>query len=209
MARKLSRRETILVAVLGTAAVWAVWTQATKEITPAGGGEAGGSAAAPADLKAPSVRMDLLTTETVAYGGGGRDLFQYAIRPPSEAELRRRREEQERLQRQAEIEAQARAEAAARAAQDAALRAEEVRKNPPKPPPPPINLRYLGYFGRKEDKIAAFEDGEQVLVAKKGEIVKGQFVVVEVRYESVLMGYTNPQFRNETRELAMAPAPAR
>jgi len=209
MARKLSSREKMLAFVLVAAAAWVVWSQATKQIGPGStdlGVEKGKEASISA---APVVRMDLLERHSEAFDGGRRDLFQYSVRPPTAAEIRARREEEERQRRQAEIEAKAQAEAAARMAAEREQRAKEIALNPPRPAAPPIQLKYLGYFGPQKDKIAAFEDGEEVLVAKQGDIVKGQFRVVEIRYESVVMGYTNPQFKTETRELAMAPAAPR
>jgi hypothetical protein len=209
MARQLSGREKGLALLLVGATAWVVWSQATKQIGPSSADIAIEKAKEASVESAPVVRMDLLERESDSFDGGRRDLFQYSVRPPTAAELRARRDEEERERLRRELEAKANAEAAARMAEDRERRAKELAINPPKPPAPPIQLKYLGYFGPKTDKIAAFEDGEEVLVAKQGDIVKGQFRVVEIRYESVVMGYTNPQFRNETRELAMAPAAPR
>ena len=71
--------------------------------------------------------------------------------------------------------------------------------------PPPINLKYTGYIGPKNDKCAVFEDGDEQIVVKKGEVVKGQFRVLEIKGETVLMGFTNPAFKNDTRELSLSP----
>ena len=38
-----------------------------------------------------------------------------------------------------------------------------------------------------------FQDGDEQFVVKKGEVVKGQFRVLEIKGETVLMGYTNPK----------------
>ena len=66
-----------------------------------------------------------------------------------------------------------------------------------------MDLRYLGYLGPKDDRIAVFEDGTELLVARRGEIVKQQFRVLEVKWETVVMGYVKPEFKGQTREIAM------
>jgi len=82
-------------------------------------------------------------------------------------------------------------------------------KPPPPPPPPPvevvtapppppvdpgpqlpeIDLTYLGSFGPKERRIAVLTNGDTIYNAVEGDIVKGQFVVDQIGYESVDLGY--------------------
>jgi hypothetical protein len=69
--------------------------------------------------------------------------------------------------------------------------------------PPTINFKYLGYLGPKNDKIAVFEDGEGMLLARFGETVEKEFTVVEFKYESVVMGYVDTRFKDMTTELNM------
>lgn len=81
-----------------------------------------------------------------------------------------------------------------------------VNRDPPagghyRPQPPAITLTYLGFLGPKENRIAVFEDGQEMLLAKKGEVVKQQFRVVDFGYETVVMGYVDERFRGETQEL--------
>ncbi len=142
--------------------------------------------------------MDLLAARAEAYDANGRDLFKYSQRPPSAEEVRRSREEAARRQKEMEEANQRAALAAARWQQEEKERVKEavLHPQPPPPPaPPPIDLRYLGYLGPKDDRIAVFEDGKNLLVARKGEVVKDQFRVVEVKWETVVLGFVRAEFK--------------
>jgi hypothetical protein len=203
----MSRREVLLASALAVAAVGYLWIRSGKTSQEAAAAAAASRARGEVvAATAPVVRMDLLDRPAASYDGGGRDLFQYSVRPPSAEEVRQRELEAKRQREQAELEARLRAEAAAREQEQARVRAVEIAKNPPKPPPPPINLKYVGFVGPKDDKVAVFEDGDDLVVAKKGEVVKGQFRVVDIKFEAVVMGYTRPEFKDATRELTLSPA---
>ena len=64
---------------------------------------------------------------------------------------------------------------------------------PPQPsaplPPPPINLKYYGYSTKNSDgeKKAFFLDGDDIIVASEGEIIKKQYKVVRINSTSVQM----------------------
>ncbi len=206
MARKLSARETVLFVLLGVAGVAYLWYATKPGGAPsaaAARAEEGGRKPAGLD-KPPVVRMDLLAHDAPEQEAGIRDLFKYSPRPPSAAEVARLR-----------AEAAARAAAAKRAAEQAAILAEQQRKAdeerakeavlhpqpPPPPQPPPINVRYLGYLGPKDDKIAVFEDGKDMALARKGEIVASQFRVVDIKSQTVVMGFVRPEFKGQTREI--------
>ncbi len=69
-----------------------------------------------------------------------------------------------------------------------------VKPPPPPPPPgpppaPPINLKYYGYSTKRTDgeKKAFFLDGEEIIVAAEGEIIKKQYKVVKIGVNSVQM----------------------
>ncbi len=206
MARKVTGREAGLLIALGAAVVVYLWYGSRPDASTAlGTVAAGGRAAAGTVDRAPAVRMDLLARRAAEYDPQGRDLFKYAVRPPTAEELRLQREAAERQRKLLEMEAKARLEAAERDREAAAIQAIDLAKNPPKPQPPVIALKYVGYMGPKHDKIAVFNDGDEVIVAKRGETVKGQFTVVEIKFESVVMGYTRPEFSDMTRELPLAP----
>jgi hypothetical protein len=207
MARTLSGREKRLLGALAAATALFVWWQWSGDapVSPQGSGAAVADAGA---LDAPPrVRMDLLARQAEVYDGKGRDLFKYAPRPPSPAELRRLRAEAEAARR-AEEEARKRAEEEARRrAEEEARRQEEYARNPPPPPkpqPPAITFRYIGNFGPKEERIVAFDDGKGVFVARVGEIVREQFRVVDVKHNAVVMGYTRPEFQSQVKELPLS-----
>jgi hypothetical protein len=207
MARKMSSREGVLLGVLAAVAIGYFWMTSGPP-----GGVAGAKKAVAARkgkfeaARAPVVRMDLLTAKTETYDDRGRDLFKYSQRPPSATEVRRLREEARLRQREMEEAAKAAAAEAVKRQQEAQVRAQEIALHPPPPPPPTppqITLRYLGYLGPKDGRIAVFEDGNELLVARKGEVVKEQFRVLDVKWETVVMGYVKPEFKGMSQELAM------
>ena len=207
MARKLSAREGTLLVALAVAGVGYLWlTSGPEEGKHAAAARSGGAAKAKGEGAPPTVRVDLLVARAEAYDANGRDLFKYSQRPPSAEEVRRLREEAARRQKEMEEANQRAALEAARRQQEEADRVKEavLHPQPPPPPaPPPIDLRYLGYLGPKDDRIAVFEDGKDLVVARKGEVVKDQFRVVEVKWETVVMGFVRAEFKGQTRELAM------
>lgn len=210
MARKLSRREAGLLTVLVAALLAYLWylsgsgpkTPASKAVS-----KQGTVAQKKASDRPPVVRMDLLTAKVEEYDPGGRDLFKYAPRPPSEAEVRRLREEAERRRRAAEEEAKRAALEEERRRTEQEAQAREAALRPPGPPPPPtpppITLRFIGSMGAKDRRIAVLEDGKELLLAHAGEVVKGQYRVVDVRHDTVVMGFVRPEFKGQTRELPM------
>lgn len=74
---------------------------------------------------------------------------------------------------------------------------------PPKPQPPPINFSYLGYLGPKDERMAVFDDGREMILARTGEPIQNKFKVVDFGYQTVLIGYVDPKFKDETTELKM------
>ena len=101
-------------------------------------------------------------------------------------------------------------EAARKRRQADEARQEAAANRPPPPPPRPaekqpprIPFQYIGYLGPKNDRIAVFQEGEDLLLAKRGEPLQDLFTVVDIRYESVVMGFTDPEFESRTRELPM------
>ncbi len=129
----------------------------------------------------PTLRLDLLAkVQAVDMQGGARNLFQFSTAPPPPLP-------KEPIvpvktpQQVAKEEEQKRAEA-----------------GPPKePPPPPIMLKYYGYSSVRGDnrKRAFFLDGDEILVAGEGELVKKRYKVVRIGVNSVVMEDT--QFKHE------------
>jgi hypothetical protein len=208
MARALTRREINLVAGLALAAgawMWTSWGDEEPQAAAAAKQPGGGKPLAMG--RVPVVHMDQLDKTVVAYDSRGRDLFKYSTRPPSWAEVRRMKAEAEAARK-----AQLAAEEAARLlaeqkAREDAERAAYLAKNPPKPPPPqppPVNFRYIGFVGPPKDRVAAFDFNNETFVAKAGDIVRKDYRIDEIRYESVLISFVNPQFKGQTRELPLS-----
>lgn len=208
--RRLTTREQVLlgiVAVGGAGYLWYASQHAVSSTTGQFDFESDGQRLAEG---APHVPMSLLELSGEGYDRDGRDLFAYSQRPPTQAEIdaeRLRQEaeaaraaEQERIRR----EQQAAAEAAQRQQQ-----ADLAAAGPPPLPPeevkqlPRIPYQYIGYLGPKDDRIAVFQEGEAQYLARTGELIQDTFKVVEIRYESVVMGYADPEFEGRTRELPM------
>jgi hypothetical protein len=139
---------------------------------------------------APIVRMAALAARTEDYDPKGRNLFEYYTPPPPN-----------------------RMAPPPRPVVTAPTTAPTVRPvqrngNPRKQvnagiTPPRIHFKYIGFLGPKDAKIAVFEDGEGMLLARAGEIVEKDFTVVEFKYESVVMGYVDTRFKDMTTELNM------
>ena len=77
-----------------------------------------------------------------------------------------------------------------------------VKRQPPRP-----QFDYLGYLGPKENRIAVFEDKKKqkeedpMILARTGEVVHHDFIIVEFKYETVVLGYTDKEFEGQTTEL--------
>lgn len=59
----------------------------------------------------------------------------------------------------------------------------------PKPPPPPIPLKFYGYAsqGRSGEKRAFFLDGEDIIVATEGELIKKRYKILRIGVNSALV----------------------
>jgi hypothetical protein len=68
---------------------------------------------------------------------------------------------------------------------------------PPQPPPiPPIPLKFIGTMEQGKKKVAIFSDGRGLPVyASEGELVLGQYRVVRIGLESVVMEYADGRGR--------------
>lgn len=53
------------------------------------------------------------------------------------------------------------------------------------PRPPAVDIIYLGTMGRDDDPVAVFSDGSAIYNALTGDLVKDQFQVQRIGYESV------------------------
>jgi hypothetical protein len=67
---------------------------------------------------------------------------------------------------------------------------------PPPPPPPPIPLKFIGTLEQGTMRVAIFSDGRGVpLYAAEGKLVLGQYKVVKIGVESVVMEYADGKGR--------------
>lgn len=67
---------------------------------------------------------------------------------------------------------------------------------PPPPPPPPIPLTFIGTLEKGGRKWAIFSDGSNVpRYATEGELVLGQYKVIRIGVESVVMEYADGKGR--------------
>jgi hypothetical protein len=79
---------------------------------------------------------------------------------------------------------------------------EEVGPEPPPQPPPlpPIPLKFIGVFeATRVGKVAALKDDRGVYHAREGEIVVGQYRVVRIGVESIVMEYADGRGRQTIR----------
>jgi len=148
-----------------------------------------------------------------------RNLFQYGQRKPppltaeqkeamrlaEEEKLRRQEEEarrQKELQRQRELAAQqARQEQQPQQAQ--ATPRETKPAAPVKPPPPSINFKFRGIVGPSKRPVGVFFDGENIILAKKGQVIEKEFLVLDIGVEWADIGYTNPEHKDQKRRLLL------
>lgn len=181
---KLSARERRLINVLALlAGAWGLW-MLWKAARPEPLGVPGATAAAPARTARATggeipERIDELRVDRLDPHARdlrvGRDPFSFAPvappppPPPSPEELARRREQEEERRR---------------LAQERALEALIPR-------PPEIDLRFLGSFGPRRQRIAVFADasGSNVYNAREGDTLAGKFTVEKIGFESVDLAF--------------------
>jgi hypothetical protein len=126
----------------------------------------------------PTLRTDLLAkVQAVELAGGNRNLFQFGQPPPPP------------LPKEPIV--------PVKTPQQVAVEEQRKKEESGPPPPPPINLKYYGYSSARGDahKHAFFLDGDEILVAAEGELVKKRYKVVRIGVNSVVMEDT--QFKHE------------
>jgi hypothetical protein len=107
----------------------------------------------------PRLRLDLLrSSEQIAYVGTGRNIFQ---------------DQPERIPRPA----------------PRPVPQPQPQPGPvPPPPPPPINLRFFGFANRPgEAKQIFLAEGDDVFIAKQGDIVDRRYKVIQIQQNSVVI----------------------
>lgn len=186
MARKLSGREIFLVGVLVVAAGAVLFW---RDDGPLSGRAADEQGAAAKLGDAPHVNWDRLTAEAEGYDPGGRNLFQFYTPPPPRAKA-------------PPVRAPVRTKAPPRAKAPTRVAGQQPERTVLRPPT--VSFKYLGFLGPKDDKIAVFERGQELELARVGEIVQKDFRLVDFKYEGVVIGYVDERFKDQTTELRMS-----
>lgn len=210
----LAALSVVLVAVLyHQLSAWLLPATRPDLVAPPAAGGAGRGRSLAADA-VPDVKLDALASARSSYDPRGRNLFQYGQRqaptpppPPPEVvqqqEMQRRMEEEEQRRRVEAILAQ-------KAAEEERLRQQQQTMQPQQPPPPAAaaaapeaDYKFVGYMGKAADKIAVLMHDGEVVLAKEGERLGKDFVVRQIEFDTVELGYTDPKFKAQKKLLPM------
>jgi len=130
-----------------------------------------------------------------------RNLFDFSR---CEAEIKAEEDRQRRQRTQKDLQAKRREAAEKKRVDQQAQGPRTPQVVKPRAPEP--SFTYLGYLGRLTDPIAIFEkrgsEGEIVL-AKVGDVVESEFVVKEIDWDRVELGFTRPEFADGQKTLPM------
>jgi hypothetical protein len=173
-----------------------------------------GSDRGPAMDAVSDVLLDRLAVGGSSYDPRGRNLFQYGKpaapppppRPPSPTvdQLRKKQEEKKQQERVAKIiEDKRRAAEEARKRQEAMQPRPEVKAQASAAKPPPAKYKFMGYLGSPARRIAVLLDDGQVVLKREGEFLGDDFIVREIRFDSVELAYTDERFENEKALIPM------
>jgi hypothetical protein len=205
VARSLEKRQKVLLGVLAVLVLILAWRWLGSPGSLLGGAREAGAGAGGLGseyqliVALPELRVH--TSLGVAYAPQ-RNLFDFTkcqaqIKAEEDAQRRRRQAQELRKQQLAE-----KKEREAAAAQNRAAREPTAVK--PRAPEP--RFTYLGYLGELEDKIAIFEkrgsEGE-IMLAKVGDVVETEFVVRQIDWDRVELGFTRPEFAEGQKTLPM------
>lgn len=127
----------------------------------------------PPEQRDPTLRTDLLAkVQSVEYQGAERNLFLFGKPKPTPQQV----------------------EAAKKAAEEAQKKITEAPKPaepapPPKPTAPPVTFKYYGYANQPGDsrKRAFLLDGDDILVAAEGEVIKKKYKVIRIGVNSLVV----------------------
>lgn len=160
------------VALLGVA-VYTLWPAATPQPAPSNPPreQRPQASAGPAGASPLDVRLDELKQPPPEPGADGRNPFRFYVKPPPPPPP------------PAPI-----------------VKAPVTPAGPPLPPPPPpippIPLKFIGTMEQGTKKVAIFSDGRGLpLYASEGELILGQYRVVRIQIESVVMEYADGKGR--------------
>ncbi|MGA2436829.1 MAG: hypothetical protein ABSG25_16260 [Bryobacteraceae bacterium] len=128
----------------------------------------------------PTLRLDLLAkVQAVKPAGAERNLFQFAAAPPPKAP---------------EPKIVVRGPDGKPVKVAAAIQTPQAP--PPPPPPPPIPLKFYGYtMQNRGPKRAFFIDGDDIIVAVEGQLIRDRYKVVRIEKDSCTV--EDVQFKHE------------
>jgi len=74
------------------------------------------------------------------------------------------------------------------------------------PDPPEVTIQFVGFIGPPEEKTVFLtdEEAEENYIAGVGEAVAGQFRILEIGYEFVEIGFTDPLFEGQSERIILA-----
>lgn len=116
----------------------------------------------------PTLRLDLLAKiQAVQFDGAGRNLFQFSAAPLPKTP------EPKIIPKPA----------------GSAPAENKPPETPSKPPPPPIPLKFYGYASqtRPNQRRAFFLEGDDIIMATEGELIKKRYKVVRIGINSVVV----------------------
>jgi len=169
-------------------------------------------------LKLYAIDWVSLDASRPAYDPNGRNIFQFGVLPPPPPPVLSKAEQEAiRIAQQKAAEERERQQELLRQQQEEAARVqrEQAEANrvaqanlppppPPKPQPPPITYKFIGYFGPMNAKVAVLYDGAETLFVRQGEELPKGVKVLDIGYESIKFGFTDPQFKDDSRTLPMS-----
>ncbi len=138
----------------------------------------------------PTLRMDLLEKlQTVKAEGGSRSLFEYSGSPATVAAAKIPEPKAIKISRPFTGPVQPAPVVAA--------------AKPPEPPAPPILIKFYGFVSPKNpgNKRAVFLDGEDIIVATEGQLIKNRYKIVRIGVNSAVVEDT--QFKNHQQTLPL------
>ncbi len=127
----------------------------------------------------PTLRLDLLAKlREVQPQGGQRSIFDFAAEPPKPV-APVKLPDKKHLELPPQIAGQ--------------VPAAKIPSGPP--PPPPIPLKFYGFVSSSQQRVAFFLDGEDIVVAGEGDVIKKRYKVLHIGIGSAVV--EDQQFKHE------------
>lgn len=138
----------------------------------------------------PTLHLQLLARlKTVDLEGGSRSIFDFGAAAPAGPAAKLNGKEPEKIVVQARF--------------IGPKLPPEPPKPPPPPPPPPIPLKFYGFVNQTKAgvKRAFFLDGDDIILASEGQMVKNRYKIVRIGVNSAVVEDT--QFQNHQQTLPL------